>query len=103
MHSVYNVGKFGVGVGLEAAFAEIKHYGIGAIFAFRPIENFELSVGPGVLLENEETGKNLFALHLEAIYSWEIGHFGHLGPVVGYGFAGNDKHLFLGVHLGVDI
>ena len=30
LHSVYNVGKFGFGVGFEAAFAEVKHYGIGA-------------------------------------------------------------------------
>lgn len=102
LHAMYNVHKFGFGLGYEMVFADIKHFGLGLLLAYRPVERLELAVSPGILFENAETGKNLFALHLEAIYSWEIGDVGHIGPVLGYGIAGEDQHLMLGVHFGFD-
>lgn len=103
LHAMYNHHNFSYGLGLESIFAEVKHYGVGGIVAYRPIEDLEVSVSPGILLKNSETGKHLFAMHFEVSYFWEFDHFGHMGPVVGYGFAGEDQHLFLGLHLGVNL
>jgi len=101
LHALYNLGKFGVGLGFEAVFFDVFHYGAGAILAYRPMEQIEFAASPGILFANEETGKNLFALHLEAMYMFEISETMHLGPVLGYGFAGADEHWFLGLHLGM--
>lgn len=102
-HLMYFSGKFGYGVGGEAVYADVKHYSLGVILAYRPFEALELVASPGILFENEETGKNVFAMHFEAIYSWELGNFGHVGPVVGYGIAGEDAHMLLGLHLGIGL
>lgn len=102
-HLMYFTGKLGYGIGGEAVYADVKHYSLGAIIAYRPIEALEFVVSPGILLENEETGKHLFSMHFEAIYSWELGDFGHIGPVVGYGFAADDSHALIGLHLGIGL
>lgn len=103
IHLMYFKGKLGFGLGGEAVFAEVNHYSISALIAYKPVESIEFVVSPGILLENEETNENLFSMHFEAIYTWELGDFGHLGPVISYAIAGDDSHAMLGLHLGIGL
>jgi hypothetical protein len=101
LHLFYNFNRIGLGIGAEQIFFDERHTNLAALLAIRPLERIELTLAPGVLLENEETGKNLFSMHFEASYLWEIKKFGHLGPVVSYSFAGDEKHALLGIHYGL--
>lgn len=103
IHGLYNINKFGLGIGYESVFAHELHQNISAILAYRPTESIELSIAPGVLLENEETGKNLPSLHFEAIYLFEVGKSFHLGPVISYSYADADQHIMLGIHIGIPL
>lgn len=100
LHGLYNHEKWVYGVGFESVFLDENHYNISGILGYRPVEALELSVAPGILLENEETGKHLFSMHFEAVYLFEIENFGHLGPVISYAKAGEDQHGMIGVHFG---
>jgi len=103
VHGLYNINKIALGLGYESVFAHELHQNVSAIFAYRPIESIELSIAPGILLENEETGKNLPSLHFEAIYLFEVGKLFHIGPVVSYSFTEADQHIMAGIHLGIPL
>jgi hypothetical protein len=103
LHGLYNINKLGYGLGFESVFADVIHNNVSVILAYRLIEQFELSIAPGVLLENEETNKNYPTLHFEGIYLFEMGKIGHFGPVISYSYASVDQHYLFGIHFGFDL
>ncbi len=87
---------FSVGLSYELIGDEHLHQSIGVLLDFTILENVHLVYTPGILfVENEFK----FSNHLELSYGFELGEY-HLGPTLGYAIAGDDEHVFLGLHLG---
>lgn len=105
IHVIKNFGissKVGVGIGYEAIFDEHKHNTLSVLLHYKPIEHFSINLAPGILFLESEPDKSRFALHVEAIYEFEIGVF-HFGPLLGMGFNPEDSHASIGLHVAIGI
>lgn len=90
--------NFGVGLGYEQIFGEHDHKTLGIVGSYRPISPLVLSLAPGILFPGGENSTMHFALHIEAVYEFEIKSF-HLGPAIEYAYAANEFHVSIGLHL----
>ncbi len=100
LHFVRNIpkSKFGFGLGYERIFDQHKHNTFGLVGTYRPIENLNFNVSPGLTFEDgSSTGR--FALHLETSYEWEIKNV-HIGPAFEFAYDPEDYHISLGLHIG---
>ena len=115
-HYVRRLGesRFGIGAGYEYIFDEHKHQTFSAVFQFSPTYRFHLVAAPGWAIESEEEGHDdhgapqvhheeeehgaSFALHLEAVYEFELGPI-DIGPSFEFAWDKHDVHLSLGAHL----
>lgn len=106
LHFIQRLGKhgllnyLGIGFGFETIFAHHRHYNIMGTLAIFPIEHLSIGIAPGLLLA-EEDDENIkeFALHIEAVYEFEIGAFA-VGPALGYAKSGDGYHFTIGIHIG---
>ncbi len=100
LHYVRNIPKtkFGLGLGYERIFDEHGHNTIGIVAAYRPIENLNLQLSPGLAFEDNESEVG-FALHFETSYEFEINNF-HIGPSVEFAYDPEDIHISIGIHIG---
>jgi len=90
--------RFGAGVGYEQIFDEHRHRSLTLIGAFRPVSPLVLSLAPGIVLGTPENQSIRFALHVEAVYEFEISHF-HLGPAIEFATTFDEYHIGVGLHL----
>lgn len=89
--------RFGAGLGFEQIFDEHKHRSMTLIGSFRPWSSLILSLAPGILFGTQEDPGIRFALHTEAVYEFEIGHF-HLGPALEFATSFDEYHIGIGLH-----
>jgi len=90
--------KFALGLSFERIFLAPEHTTMGFVMMYRPIENLNLALSPGVTFEDGDPTA-FFNLHVEIAYTFEIGRF-HIGPAVEFSYDPNDYHLGLGAHIG---
>ena len=90
--------RFGAGIGYEQIFDEHNHRSLTIIGAYRPISPLVLALAPGILLGTEEEPGIRFALHAEAVYEFELGHF-HLGPALEFATTFEEYHIGVGLHI----
>ena len=91
--------RFGISPGVEFVFGEHQHYALHLMFLYRPTHGWWIGAGPGISYfghddEFEASG------HIESGYEFDAGKI-HFGPVLEYSWAKEDKHIMLGLHLGV--
>ncbi len=89
----------GIGMAGEMVFDEHKHYVVSLLMCFHPVGPLTLSVAPGVMFIDRNGTESHAAIHLGAEYEFEVGRVS-LAPTAEVGFAGDDVHLMLGLHLG---
>ena len=89
----------GIGMAAEMVFDEHRHYVISLLMCFHPVGPLTLSVAPGVMFIDRNGTESHAASHLGAEYEFEVGKVS-LAPTAEVGFAGDDVHLMLGLHLG---
>lgn len=101
IHYIKNIkqSKFGVGLGYEQLFDEHQHSTIGVVGSYHLNNNIHFNISPGFTVEQFNYNDPRFALHIEATYEFEIGHF-LIGPVAEYAYDIEDTHLSAGLHLG---
>ena len=93
--------RLGIGLGFETIFADHTHHTVMATLAFFPIDHLVLSVSPGVVFADEETGwENHYATHIELSYGFEVGEY-EIGPVIGYADSDEGSHRMIGLHFGI--
>ncbi len=100
IHYLQSFGKgnwFSLAPGVEWVFDEHRHTVISLSLGFRPVHPLYLGIAPGFSLNRG--GDVEPALHLEALYEFDLGPF-HMGPMTEYGLDPDDRHLMLGVHVG---
>lgn len=100
VRSFKNNEKIGYGIGYERIFDEHKHNAVSAIFMYRPFYHFSINIAPGIIWLDTEANSLKPAMHMEALYEFEIGDF-HLGPMVGVGFNTEDFHASVGLHMAI--
>src|SRR5690606_23681707 len=99
-HYVRRIGQtaFGTGIGLEYIFDAHHHQTYSLVFQYKPLLNFHLIAAPGIAFESESTELDpidhdnhggVFALHLEAVYEFNIGMF-DLGPSFEFAYDSHD-------------
>lgn len=100
-HYVRTLGtsKFGLGLGYEQIFDEHEHKTFGAVFSYRPYEEWSLNVSPGFTFEKSQSTEMRFALHIETAYEFEFNNF-HIGPAAEVAYDPEDFHFSLGLHIG---
>ncbi len=100
LHFVQQISEsaFGLGLGYERIFDDHQHQTVGIVAAFRPIDRLTISASPGLAFESEVSAGR-FALHLEAVYEFELGDY-HIGPLFEVAYDPEDVHLSLGLHIG---
>jgi len=96
--SVWNR-SLGIGVAAEMVFDEHRHYVVSLLACFHPVRPLTLSVAPGIMFIDRNGSESRAAVHFGAEYEFEAGWV-VLAPAVEIGFAGDDVHLMLGLHLG---
>lgn len=89
--------KFGIGLGFEKIFDEHNHNIASIMVVYKPIEQLNLSLSPGLAFEEKLTELSP-AIHFESLYEFEFKHF-HIGPVFSVAHDTKDLHFSLGVHL----
>ena len=89
----------GIGAAAEMVFDEHKHYVVSLLMCFHPAGPLTLSVAPGVMFIEGNGSESRAAIHFGAEYEFEVGKTS-LAPVAEIGFAGDDVHLMLGLHIG---
>lgn len=101
LHYIYNIPstKAGIGIGYERIFDDHKHNSLGLIVSYRPVENLNLSLSPGIAFESDEINSVVPGIHFETAYEFELEDF-HLGPVLEFAADKNDFHISLGIHIG---
>ena len=93
--------RWGIGLGFETIFADHTHHTVMATLAFFPIDHLMLSVSPGVVFADEETGwENHYATHIELSYGFDVGEY-EIGPVIGYADSNEGSHRMIGLHFGI--
>ena len=93
--------QWGLGLGFETIFADHTHHTVMATLAFFPIDHLVLSVSPGIVFADEETGwENHYATHIELSYGFEMGEY-EIGPVIGYADSDEGSHRMIGLHFGI--
>lgn len=109
-HYVRRLGqtRFGAGLGFEYIFDEHRHQTYSAVFQYSPTYQLHLVAAPGIAIEThheedeheeeEEHHEAAFAIHLEAVYEFEIGPI-DIGPSAEFAYDTHDIHLSLGVHI----
>ena len=92
--------KISLGFGFEYIFSKHVHYSILGTISINPYSSFKLDISPGVLVtEHEKEMEQQFVTHIELTYEFNFHGIG-IGPVIGYGFAKEDNHVTVGLHLG---
>lgn len=91
--------KFGIGLGYERIFDEHKHNTFGIVGSYRPIDHLAIQLSPGITFEDHESEHINFAMHIEAVYEFELGQL-HLGPLLEFAYDPEDYHISLGLHIG---
>ena len=118
-HYIRQIGssRFGVGLGVEYIFNDVKHQTYSAVFQYSPTHHLHLIAAPGVAVEVEgahddeheqeresDTGETAHeiapALHLEAVYEFGLGMF-DIGPAVEFAIDPHEIHMSLGLHVAV--
>lgn len=95
--------RISIGAGIEYIFSKHLHYSVVGTISLNPYSAFKIDVSPGVLVTDHEGEKEQqFVTHIELTYEFEYLGIG-FGPVIGYGFAKEDKHFSIGVHLGIGL
>ena len=89
----------GIGMAAEMVFDEHRHYVISLLMCFHPVGPLTLSVAPGLMFIDRNGTESHAAIHLGAEYEFEVGKVS-LAPTAEAGFAGDDVHLMLGLHIG---
>ncbi len=89
----------GIGAAAEMVFDEHKHYVVSLLMCFHPAGPLTLSVAPGVMFIEGNGSESRAAVHFGAEYEFEVGRI-FLAPATEVGFAGDDVHLMLGLHIG---
>ncbi len=93
--------QWALGLGFETIFADHTHHTVMATLAFFPIDHLVLSVSPGIVFADEETGwENHYATHIELSYGFEVGEY-EIGPVIGYADSDEGSHRMIGLHFGI--
>ncbi len=92
--------KLMVGVGFEAVMDEHTHLTAGLVFNYNIYKGLYAAVSPGLLWINHDGWESAYVTHFELSYEFEVGKL-HIGPIVEYSYASLDKHVMLGVHVGV--
>ena len=92
-------GSLGIGMAAEMVFDEHKHYVISLLTCFHPVRPLTLSLAPGVMFIDRNGSESRAAIHFGAEYEFEVGMV-FLAPAAEIGFAGDDVHLMLGLHIG---
>ena len=97
------LGGISIGLGFEYLFSEHLHYSVVGTISLNPYSSFIFDVSPGVLVTKHEAEKEQqFVTHIELTYEFDYLGIG-FGPVIGYGFAKEDKHFSVGIHLGIGL
>ena len=91
--------SLGIGVAAEMVFDEHRHYVVSLLTCFHPVRPLTLSVAPGVMFIDRNGSESRAAIHFGAEYEFEVGRV-FLAPEVEIGFAGDDVHMMLGLHIG---
>ena len=93
--------RLGIGLGFETIFADHTHHTVMATLAFFPIDHLVLSVSPGIVFADEESGwENHYATHIELSYGFDVGEY-EIGPVIGYADSDEGSHRMIGLHFGI--
>ena len=91
--------KFALGIGYERLFDEHIHNFIGIAGSYRLVDEFIISLSPGIAFEGDLKSELKFGLHFETSYEFEI-HSLHIGPIVQFAYDPEDYHVSLGLHIG---
>ncbi len=89
----------GIGLAAEMVFDEHRHYVVSLLACFHPVRPLTLSLAPGVMFIDRDGTERRAAIHFGAEYEFEVGRV-FLAPEAEIGFAGDDVHLMLGLHIG---
>ena len=94
-------GLVGLGLATELVFDEHRHYVLSLLIPFHPVGDLTVFAAPGLLIvDTEESGiEKRFAVHFGIEYEFELDKI-FLAPEIELGFAGDDIHLMVGVHIG---
>jgi hypothetical protein len=90
--------RFGIGLGYEQIFDDHLHRNLGLVGSYRIVHGLFLNISPGITFIGRAEPDKTFALHLEAVYEFEVGSF-HIGPSLEYALSGHGYHLSGGLHL----
>lgn len=95
--------KLSLGVGLETVLDKHTHFNSAFVGAVNVWQGLVVAVSPGVLFLKEDVGwEKDFSSHFELLYHFNLGKV-HLGPTFEYSYSKHDKHLMLGIHLGIHL
>ncbi len=100
MHRLNSHSPFSIGGGYEAILGDHEHHSLTGLLGYSPFDRFSIKVGPGLTFANENEHKEVkFSGHLELMYEFELGDL-HLGPMLGFGYDGEETHGAVGIHVG---
>lgn len=89
-----------VGIGFEGVLDEHTHLNAGLVFNYNVYKGLFAAVSPGILWINHDEWESAFVTHFELSYEFEVGRI-HIGPIVEYSISKLDKHMMVGVHVGI--
>lgn len=93
--------RVSLGLGLESVFDEHTHFNTAIVAKYDLWKGLSVVLSPGLLFLKHETEWDAdFSTHFEMLYEFQVGKI-HLGPVIEYSYSKHDKHLMLGLHLGI--
>ena len=92
--------KWSVGGEFESIWTDDHHFSIGGGVKYQILENWSLSLLPGITFYKHDTAKyeSCFSLHFETAYDlfyWKNLHF---GPALDYSWSKEDTHVSIGLH-----
>lgn len=81
---------------LEYLLIKEQHFGLGAGLGFSPVKNTEISIGPAIMFEKQQTH---YAAFLATSYSFPINEKLSMGPMIELCHTFKEYHLLLGLHI----
>jgi hypothetical protein len=104
LHLIRQLGenkRWGLGLGYEAILDEHIHNGINLLVNYRPVRFLSLIAGPGMVLgKHDGEVEVLPGFHTEAVFEFDF-HGLHVGPMIGFGMDREDRHVSVGLHIGI--
>ena len=95
--------QWGIGLGYEAIADEHWHNGINLLGNYRPAKFLSILAGPGLVIGEHDGSTEIGpAFHTEAVFEFNLGGL-HVGPMIGFGYDREDRHISAGIHVGIGL